>query len=115
MRLNLYQRAGVVLTVLWVGGYWFYLQRSDNMQRYYAGSSAYNLCDHRPSTMPADCSAEFTKAADAMVPAVHTWLHLGWAMTSAVLIWLLVYGVLAVIRWVLAGRHASLRRDAPGP
>ena len=110
MRLNLYQRAGVVLSVLWIAGYWLYLQRQDNMQRFYAGSSAYNLCDHKPNTMPAECSAEFTEAANAMVPAVNTWLNLGWAVLSAAVIWLLAYGVLAVVRWVLAGRKPTPAR-----
>lgn len=103
MKLNFWQRLGVVASVLWLLGAGLYSLEKTADEAQALAQSASNLC-LEISDPKVDCSKEFLEALHAYDSSY--WPN---AAVAAVLpipfAWLLAYVVLWTSRWVLAGRH----------
>ena len=108
MRLNGWQRIGVVVSVVWMigGTIWgvgFIGEHSAT------ALSTYKLClaDHDALGAPdlATCSANYQR--DYPSSARELWLSaLVLSLSQVLLLWITAYGIRALVRWVQAGFHA---------
>jgi hypothetical protein len=104
VRLNGWQRIGIVLSVLWffVAGFWGNRIALEDLG---AGVVAtYRLCLER-SIQPDDdtkCNAAFMRDYPAAVES-HWWYAAGFALIPIPIAWLVVYGFVALFRWIKAG------------
>jgi multisubunit Na+/H+ antiporter MnhB subunit len=104
-RLNLWQRLGIVLSVLWALGAGFYLRSHHMNQAKEFAHTMYAFC-LQSTPKPGDC---FEKFSDNL-RSRDTWLDVGdiaaLAFIPIPLAWPLIYIVLWVTRWVLVGRNS---------
>lgn len=105
MRLNGWQRIGIVLSVIWFicGGLWgnsMGIHEGDWVSRQYQFCLEHDAEPHMPST--AQCQARFDKDwPDAI--KYHWWEGLIVATVPIPLGWLLAYGIIALSRWIWRG------------
>ena len=102
MKLNRWQRIGVVISMLWALGA-AYNERTSEMD---AGQKfiqlAYQTCTESEPSIPRDCLAEMTKN-------IEIWMKPNWANISFIafapilLGWILVFIIIRVYRWIKAG------------
>ncbi len=104
-RLNGWQRIGIVLSVIWifVGGFW-----GNNIgihQGDWAVSMLGSCYDIRPNDW-ASCQREFhTNFSEAV--KYHWYAAAFLAFVPTPIAWLIVYGVVAPIRWIRRGFNHS--------
>jgi hypothetical protein len=104
MRLNGWQRIGIVASVIWAIGAPIYLDneaQSDAEKRY---SRVYGSCRDVPSNEPELC-AQRAGAAYGSVPRYHFTSANGTfvALAPIPVGWLLTYALVYLIRWIRAG------------
>ena len=104
MRLNIWQRGGVVLSVVWavIGGLWGLsavrtptaLQRAfcDAMGQLYERSSDY-FESRDPAPHQDDCYTVSAGDDRVVIPLI-------FALAPIPIAWLLVYGLVGVVRWI---------------
>ncbi len=102
MKLNRWQRIGVVISILWILGSAIYVR---NAQVDVATSSAQyiqKMCLEMEGAQSEDCSKEFHKNyVDFLRP---NWSDIALtAFAPVVLGWLLVLIIIRVFRWIKAG------------
>jgi hypothetical protein len=103
MRLNVWQRAGVVVSVLWAIGGGFY-QRSHDVD--FAAKVAFGPCDMNKFTV-AKSYLDCGNAAYASV-LKDEWMNAASvAFVPILLAWLFVYVAIWTVRWVWAGRRRA--------
>jgi hypothetical protein len=115
LRLNGWQRIGIVLSVLWfvIGGLWINSLVLDSM-----GASA--MAEHRRcldavTAVPNDsswdeaCGKKF-RATYSTAVADHWTYAVVYTLIPIPIVWLLVYGVVVLVRWIGAGFALSRRR-----
>jgi hypothetical protein len=107
MRLNGWQRIGIVASVVWaIGGPLYLTQRAFDDPLEQSGF-VYRVCRDGP-TDPAICSARSKQALDEAIQA-DPMAQVGWGPWAAkafipVLVgWLLVYALVYLVRWIRAG------------
>jgi hypothetical protein len=104
MRLNVWHRLGIVVSVLWFLGGGLYQRTRDTKAAADAMGSYYRLCT------AANPNGDFAKCMDHATDAYKGTLA-GWdnalfvAIAPVILGWLLAYVVVWTTRWVLAGRR----------
>jgi hypothetical protein len=116
MRLNGWQRIGVLLSILWfiVGGLWI---NSTVIEDLGAPVVAKHLrcLDARSvqpdGTVPKDtdwgpCQAAFNREYPPAI-ADHWYWAIAFTLIPIPTVWLLVYGLLALMRWIMAGFASS--------
>ena len=104
MRLNGWQRIGIVASVLWVisGGLWgnsVGLSQGDYVAEAYKRCLAAHLGQSDDS---AACSAEFKKDWPEAIK-YHWHYAAAFAFIPIPLAWLAVWGLVSLVRWVRAG------------
>lgn len=101
-RLNVWQRLGVVASVLWVigGGLW---QRSRDVSD---ATAIYLACTNgEPFGPSGDCSNFADSMSASMMEG--SWLRVAVvAFAPVILAWALAYIALWTARWILAGRRS---------
>ncbi len=104
MRLNGWQRIGIVASVVWALGTGYYQRNEDVKSATALANLAYALCDYDNSHLgdKRDCSLDFKQSFDLQIEG--SWANV--AMVSFVpipLAWLAVYLAIRIWRWVRAG------------
>lgn len=104
IRLNMWQRAGVVASVLWAVGAGFYMRAEVVRDAVSVGSLAYESCTQAGR---AGCFRETDLATQAAMGGAYGWASIAAVALGPVLLaWLLVYVTIWTARWVWAGRRA---------
>ena len=110
-KLNIWQRLGIIASVLWIvgGGLW---QRLSDVAMYNASAQyAVNECliTQREAGLPRDLQFCSDKEAPWREHALSGSLENSAfvAIAPVVLVWLAAYLLLWLTRWVLAGRNIS--------
>ena len=102
LRLNLWQRLGIVASIVWAAG--AYLAEM-SQQSEFAARIAFDPCTAHDAWayLHANCGVESYKAAmhDAWQAALQV------ALIPIPFVWLAVYIVIWTIRWVWAGRKVA--------
>jgi hypothetical protein len=109
-KLNMWQRLGVVASVLWVigGGFW---QRDSDLDKASNFSAAvYSMCSEAKSVRHdydfKSCSAEADHSFNVMLEG--SWWNVAAFSFGIVLLgWLMAWLSIRVGRWVLAGRDEA--------
>jgi hypothetical protein len=104
MRLSLWQRLGIVLSVVWIIGSFAYCLHRDMSHRSGAAEAVFGLCMTGPSPRLNECQSRYekTKADYARIPFY--WpnpLILGFGPLP--FFWLGGWIFLALTRWVMRG------------
>jgi hypothetical protein len=103
MHLNGWQRMiGVVASVCWLIGAttWIDFSETDQLQK--RAVSEYHDCQEKvPQDHPA-CSAKF--ARDFRAATRFHWQAALYALIPIPIIWLIIYGLVALVRWIKADR-----------
>jgi hypothetical protein len=105
LRLNGWQRIGIVASVLWAisGAFW------GNNLGIHEGDwtvEAYKLCLEAPNSNRASCEKTFEK--DWPVAISNHWVYSAFfGLVPIPLGWLVVYGVIALVRWIRTGFNRS--------
>ena len=113
-KLNMWQRLGIVLSVLWIVGGAIWQRTSDTNRAEEMAQVSYLPCSERASQLPlgADTAAN-EKCMSKAIKDWNLWLEGSWenvasfALGPVILGWLIAYLVLWVARWVLGGRKIS--------
>lgn len=112
-KLNMWQRLGIVLSLLWivVGGMW---QRNyDTLFAAEAMEAQYQPCSEKASNLPTGADAANDRCMSEALKTYNVFLEGSWmnaaffAFGPVILGWLLAYVILWVSKWVLAGRKIS--------
>jgi hypothetical protein len=110
MRVNGWQRIGIVASVIWAIGAPIYLDHAAQQEANERFSGTYRLCRDVPSNDPDQCYQRASAASDS-VPrynlisastAVFAFLSIG-------LGWLLAYALVYLGRWIRAGFKSSAK------
>jgi hypothetical protein len=104
MRLNGWQRIGIVASVIWAVGAPIYMDNTAERDAYHRWFSAYDLCRDVPTNEPEVCVQRVSKAHDN-VPRYHFTSANGAfvALAPIPLGWLLAYALVYLMRWIRAG------------
>jgi hypothetical protein len=106
MKLNVWKRAGIVASVLWFIGGGLYQRSQDTKLASEGMRGVYRLCTE------ANPNGDFAKCMDQATEFYKVTLR-GWdnsaitAIAPILLGWLLAYGVVWTVRWVMAGRRLA--------
>ena len=111
--LNIWQRLGIVVSVLWLvgGGIWqrtYDVDRASTMMQ-----SQYLPCSEAASQLGAGAQVANEKCMSEALKTFNIFLEGSWgnvavfAIGPILLAWLLAYLILRTVRWVLAGRQFS--------
>jgi hypothetical protein len=102
MKLNRWQRIGVVLSVLWMLGGAAYERKSQVDTATSSAQLTYKMCLDIGGEQIAKCSEEFAKNyAEFLKPY---WIDVALRAFAPVLLgWLLVFIIIRVYRWIKAG------------
>jgi len=111
MRLNGWQRIGVVLSVVWIvaGGFWTRRILFDEYG-YGVANRKYVSClqgSREPGAVACErqYSADLQRVYDESGGAINS-LNLGLTLVPLVAAWLLVYALVGIGRWIRAGFRA---------
>jgi hypothetical protein len=112
MRLHGWQRIGIVASILWLvaGGLWINSLVIDDLGKFVV--AAYSRCPESRSiqpdgSIPADtdwgpCNRKFN--ADWPVALKNHWtITAAYTLIPIPLAWLIIYGLVALVRWIKAG------------
>lgn len=106
MRLNGWQRIGIIASVVWaiVGAIWeiVELQRLHDARASDAFSSVYRPCRDQPRNDPDEYFKQASAARNA-VPEGSGWNIAAFALIPIPIAWLIAYGLVALGRWVRRG------------
>jgi hypothetical protein len=104
MRLNGWQRIGIVASVVWAIGAPIYKDNEAQMAADERFSRSYNSCRDVPSNDPEQCFQRASRAYDS-VPRYHFMSANGAfvALAPIPLGWLLAYALVYLVRWIRAG------------
>jgi hypothetical protein len=104
MRLNGWQRIGIVASVIWAIGAPIYLDRAANQEAIKAFSRSYGACREVPSNDPEQCYQRGRQSFDA-VPR-YPLLSVNGAVAALLPVglgWLFAYALVYLSRWIRAG------------
>jgi hypothetical protein len=104
MRLNGWQRIGIVASVIWAIGAPIYLDQAALQEASAAFSRYYEACRDVPSNDPDQCFQRAGRVYDT-VPRYHL-LSANGAVAALVPVglgWLLAYALVYLVRWIRAG------------
>jgi hypothetical protein len=103
-QLNGWQRMGVVASVVWFPVGFFYGSGQAIDSATAMVSFRLRMCFDRPAAEYAACNATFSKDWAAAVEGSHRWAWaFAFAIVPIVLARLLIWGLVAIVRWVAAG------------
>lgn len=107
-RLNMWQRLGIVLSVLWVLGAGAYQWRKTARAGSEYALASVHLCERlaKPGA-PANCWDEWMPSYKLITEYVW-WEMAARAFIPLILAWLFAYLTLWTVRWVLAGRRVTV-------
>ena len=107
VKLNVWQRAGIVASILWALGAGGYLRYQDGDRAYRFMASMYAACvGDDLSSAEARCSGDMQK--NFALALEGSWENAAFfAFVPPVLAWLLAYICIWIGRWVWAGRKVS--------
>ena len=102
MKLNRWQRIGIVISILWALGSAYYERSSEMDAGQHFLSWSYQVCTESKASTPEECSIEMNKNFDIWMKP--NWGNIGFiALAPIPLGWLLVFIIIRVYRWVKAG------------
>jgi hypothetical protein len=104
MRLNGWQRIGIVASVIWAIGAPIYLDHAAQQEATEAFGRDYRACRDVPSNDPDQCFQRASGAYDTVTR--YPLLSANAAVAALVPIglgWLLTYALIALVRWIRAG------------
>lgn len=106
MRLNGWQRIGIVLSVVWILGAGIYQRSSDIKKAQDFASFSYRVCADATglnrNLILSDCLKQSQKDYEI-------WIKPSWANVAAIslvpipIFWLIAYGLIKIYRWVKVG------------
>jgi hypothetical protein len=101
MYLSRWQRIGVVASVCWFIGAttWLDVSMTDQLQK--QAVSEYHDCQEKALEARSACSATFAK--DFRTTIDFHWQGALYALISIPIVWLIIYGLVALVRWIKAG------------
>lgn len=110
-RLNMWQRLGVVASVVWIIGAGLWLRASDVGRAQRMMQSEYQPCSEVASQLTngaieanQKCMTEALKTFEIMLQG--SWGNAAiFAFGSTLLAWIAVYAIARTTRWVFAGRN----------
>jgi hypothetical protein len=104
MRINGWQRLGVVASVAWVLiGPLYFSNRAIDYAREMAASS-YKICNDAPSLSPEQCKRDYDSTYKMYADQYLGWTNLAiMAFGPIPFTWLLVYMVIWIVRWIKIG------------
>ena len=106
MRLNGWQRIGIVASVVWTIGAPIYLDYSAEQKAWEWFRASYELCRNNPGNDPNRCREQASRQYD-LVPRYRLFTDgANVALVSLVPIvlgWLLAYALVYLVRWIRAG------------
>ena len=106
VRLNGWQRIGIVLSVVWALGAWLYVQQLDVEQAQRLKESAYRTCtdlqDQSPDKGVSDCIKDAESVYDTSLQSNWSdkWVA---ALLPIPIAWMITYGLIGLVRWIRAG------------
>jgi len=108
MRLNGWQRIGIVASVIWAIGAPFYLDQAAQQEASAVFSRNYNLCRDNPSNSSDRCYDQAKRLEKDIVPRYRllppdTANVASVSLVPIVLGWLLAYALVYLVRWIWAG------------
>ena len=112
-KLNMWQRLGIVLSLLWIIGGGLWQRTSDVSQASSMMQSQYQPCSETASQLIYGTDAANEKCMSEALKTFNIYLEDSWAkvvffaIAPVLLAWLLAYAFLWTARWVLAGRRIS--------
>jgi hypothetical protein len=105
MRLNGWQRIGIVLSIVWAVGAAIHTRNAEVATWERLASTGYTLCMEAKQADYAKCSAEMS--ATLMKAYDPYWPNIGFAALAPVLAgWIVAYLLLWIFRWVKRGFDA---------
>ena len=113
-KLNMWHRAGLVLSLLWVVGAGTWQRNTDLQQAHDFSFTTYEDCKDKPlpelapgaRTVIDQCGTDVQRAYDFVM--MNSWSRVAdFAITPILLGWLIAYLALWIGKWVLAGRKSS--------
>jgi|SRR5215468_873695 len=102
MRLNGWQRIGIVASVVWAIGAPIYLDYAAQQEALAAFGRYYEACRDVPSNDPEQCFQRASRAYDNVTRYPRQWPALT-ALVPIGLGWLLAYALVYLVRWIGAG------------
>ena len=113
-KLNMWQRLGVVVSLLWIVGAGTWQRNSDQQLANVLSFTTYDDCKNKPLPQPTSgvesvidqCATDVQEAHDYVM--ADSWEHVAsFALLPVLLGWIIAYLLLWMARWVLAGRKIS--------
>jgi hypothetical protein len=104
MRLNGWQRNGIVASVIWAIGAPIYLDHAAEQKATEAFMRYYEACRDVPSSDPDQCFQRASRVSDTVPP--YRVLSANGAVAALVPVglgWLLAYALVYLVRWIRAG------------
>jgi hypothetical protein len=104
MRLNGWQRIGIVASVIWAIGAPIYLDHSAEQKATEWFGASYELCRNNPSSDPNRCLELASRQYDLVER--YSLLSANGAVAALVPVglgWLLAYALVYLVRWIRAG------------
>jgi hypothetical protein len=103
-RLNGWQRIGVVLSVCWILGGFIWGANQVGSEATIPAEAHITACYSANVTDLSACNAAAAAEYTAALDGSHRWAWgFAFATIPVVLAWLLGWGLIAVIRWIIAG------------
>jgi hypothetical protein len=109
-RLNGWQRIGIVLSVLWAIGAWLYMEAAAFKAAQEAMTVISDMCiRNKTDRNDFDFKPCFDQANDIRQTTFGDWSAWAWpvALVPIPIIWVLVYLLLSVVRWIRRGFQPS--------
>jgi hypothetical protein len=109
-RLNGWQRIGIVLSVVWAVVGPIYIEQEHEAYARDEARFSYRLCRDAQSSSadPSECSKDYDRTYEAFLGWKPSWGN--WALLAFVPIvggWLLMWGIVALVRWIRRGFRLS--------
>ena len=113
-KLNMWHRLGIVLSLVWIVGAGAWQRNSDFQVADILSFETYQNCKDKPNPVPApgdmtvidQCGTDVQRAYDSYM--ANSWARIAdFTIVPVFMAWLLVYSVLWIAKWVLAGRRIS--------
>lgn len=105
-RLNGWQRIGIVLSVVWAFGALVYIWPGEEAFEPAQKQRFYNECIFDPKADTSLCEAKANAVHDARLR--RAWNSLLWTLAPIPIAWLLIWGLIATVRWIGRGFQPSV-------